>query len=51
MRGEYLPAPASKLSASPNESEVLFPPLTCMQPTGKMQVMQRCDASGITLVT
>jgi len=25
------------LSAFPNESEVLFPPLTYMQPTGKMQ--------------
>ena len=39
------------LSAFPNESQVLFPPLTYMQPTGKMQVMQRRDASGITLVT
>ena len=28
------------LSAFPNESEVLFPPLTYMQPTGKMQVIK-----------
>jgi len=34
------------LSAFPNESEVLFPPLTFMQPTGRSQVL---DIEGQTL--
>jgi len=37
------------LSAFPNESEVLFPPLTYMQPTGKTQVVE-LDGCHFTIV-
>jgi len=37
------------LSAFPNESEVLFPPLTYMQPTGKTQVVE-IDGYHFTIV-